>query len=194
MNQLLFLLRSSIWNHLYVHTHSPPSIGTIIGIPTYPTPDVYTVKFKDGSISEYTADLLSAARISSISPSSSFLLLAWIKGGALATLFLNDMSKPRHGRLQLSEQDEWHFYPGKSTTGIFLPDLMANCQHILDSTQLFRGHTKFKNVYDARTQHGHRDCVLHHVSAHGLHSLVAPTSLKAHKNMDPNDKSIWDAA
>jgi len=27
-------------------------------------------------------------------------------GGALATFFLNDMSKPRHGTLQLSEQDE----------------------------------------------------------------------------------------
>ncbi len=59
---------------------------------------------------------------------------------------------------------------------------------------MFHGHKKFKNVYDARTQRGLRDCVIRPVLAHGLHSLVAPTSLKAHQNMDPNDKSIWDAA
>jgi hypothetical protein len=74
----IFTLKFNLESSVYVHTHSPPSIGTIIGIPTYTTPDVYTVKFKDGSISEYTAYLLSAARISSISPSSSSLLLAWI--------------------------------------------------------------------------------------------------------------------
>jgi len=27
---------------------------------------------------------------------------------------------------------------------------MANCQHLLDSAQLFRGHTKFTKVYQAR--------------------------------------------
>jgi hypothetical protein len=48
---------------VYVHTHSPPSTARIIGIPTYDTPSIYTVAFKDGSISEYTADLLSAALI-----------------------------------------------------------------------------------------------------------------------------------
>ncbi len=101
-----------------MNTHSPPSIGTIIGIPTYSTPDVYTVKFKDDSIYEYTADLLSAAPSYNISTTSSSKLPAWIRGGALATLFLNNMSKPHHGRLQLSDHNEWHFYPGKSTTGL----------------------------------------------------------------------------
>jgi len=49
-------------------------------------------------------------------------------------------------------------------------------------------------VYDTRTQLGLRDCVLHHVLAHGLTSLIAPTSLKAHHTMNSNDRRIWDAA
>jgi hypothetical protein len=48
-------------------------------------------------------------------------------------------------------------------------------------------------VYNARAQLGLRDCVLRHVSAHGLQSLLAPTSLKAHHKLSPEDKSIWDA-
>jgi hypothetical protein len=35
---------------------------------------------------------------------------------------------------------------------------------------------------------------LRHVSAHGLTSLIAPTSLHRHARMSPGDKQIWDAA
>jgi len=90
--------------------------------------------------------------------------------------------------------DKWYFFPGKSTEGILLPDLQANCQSLIDSGQLFRGHTKFKNVYDARSQLSLCASVLRHVSAHGLKNLLAPTSLKSHQSMDPDDKMIWDAA
>jgi hypothetical protein len=107
---------------------------------------------------------------------------------------LNNLSKPRHGKLEVDEHQLWQFFPGKSTTGIPLSDLPANCQHLLDTGKLFKGHTKFKNVYDARSQLGLQDCVLRHVSAHGLHSLIAPTSLKTHTNLDSNDKAIWGAA
>ncbi len=75
-----------------------------------------------------------------------------------------------------------------------LKDLSANCQELLDTGQLFKGHAKFKNVYDARSQCSLRDCVLRHVSTHGLLSLMAPLSLKSHAKMDSNDKSIWDSA
>ncbi len=75
-----------------------------------------------------------------------------------------------------------------------LSDFVASCQNLLDTGQLFRGHAKFKNVYDARNQLSLRDCVLRHVSAHGLKSLIPPTSLKAHHKVDPNDQVIWDAA
>jgi len=64
----------------------------------------------------------------------------------------------------------------------------------LDTGQLFRGHAKFKNVYDTRNQVSLRDCVLRHILAHGLKSLLPPTSLKAHQKLDEADKLIWDAA
>jgi hypothetical protein len=112
---------------VYVHTHSPPSLATVIGIPTYHTPDTYTVVFKDGSISEYTESLLSAA-LSSSSTSPPTLLPSWVKGGANATLFLHSMSKPRHRTLQINKNNEWHFYAGKSTVGTPLPDLSAQIQ------------------------------------------------------------------
>ncbi len=81
------------------------------------------------------------------------LLPSWVKGGATATLFLNNMPRPRHGKLGLSSEDQWFFYPGKQTdNGILLEDFTANCQQLLESGQLFRGQTKFRNVYDARNQ------------------------------------------
>jgi len=103
------------------------------------------------------------------------------------------MSKPRHGTLDMIS-DEWYFYPGKSKQGIFLPNLQANCQHLLDSGQLFRRLSKFKNVYDTCNQISLRDSVLRHISAHGLKSLIPPTSLKAHNTMDPGDREIWNTA
>jgi len=179
---------------VFVHTHSPPSSGSIIGIPTYNHPDIYTVAFPDGSLSEYSSDLLSQASPVCI-PSSTSLLPKWIKGGAKATLFLQHMSKPRHRTLNQSSHDSvWYYYPGKSTDGIALHDLEANCQGLLDSGRLFRGHAKFKNVYNARTQVSLQSCVLMHVSAHGLQSLIAPTSLIHHHKLQPGDKAIWDDA
>jgi len=184
-----FLLNSQV----YVHTHSPPSVAKVIGIPTYDTPNIYTVCYKDGSIAEYLDDQLSA--VNSTVSTKPTLLPNWIKGGCNATLFLADMPKPRHGKLQQSSDNCWHFFPGKGTSNsIPLDDLEANCQTLLDSGQLFRGHTKFRNVYDTRNQVSLQQCVLRHVSAHGLHSLIAPASLKHHSKMTPSDKAVWDAA
>jgi len=147
----IFAPKFAIDAPVYVHTHSPPSVGKIIGIPTYQQPDIYTVAFKDGSLSEYTEDLLSLAPDSSVSTSTT-ILPSWLKGGTKITLYLEHMSKPRHGTIQLSSDNIWLFYPEKLSEGVPLPYLEANCQHLLDSGQLFRGHAKFKNVYAARTQ------------------------------------------
>jgi hypothetical protein len=105
------------------------------------------------------------------------------------------MPKPKHGTLQ-NNDNIWTFHPGKQVTsnGIILENFKANCQDLLDSGQLFRGHAKFCNVYDARNRGSLRDCILRHVSAHGLKSLIAPTSLKNHSQMDLEDKIIWDNA
>jgi hypothetical protein len=102
------------------------------------------------------------------------------------------MPQPKHGILLPSSGNIWEFFPGKSgnINIIPLPDLMANCRELLDTGQLFRGHTKFKNVYDAWNQVILHDSVLHQISAHGLKSLLPPASPKQHQRMDPEDKSI----
>jgi len=86
----IFAPKFNVNSLVYVHTHSPPSIAKIIGIPTHDTPNIYTVTFKDGSISEYTEDFLSLAPDPVENTTS--LLLSWVKEGANATLFLESMS------------------------------------------------------------------------------------------------------
>jgi len=179
-----------------VNTHSPPHQATVIGLPTYDRPHIYTVSFSDGSIAEYSDDVLELSS-KGHNVSSSTLLPAWVKGGANCTLFLRHMSKPRHGKLFQDSSQLWVFCPGNTTdltSGISLPQFEANFQELLDTGQLFKGHSKFRRVYAARNQLQLRDCVLRHVSAHGLSSLIAPTSLKQHQSMSENDKVIWDAA
>jgi hypothetical protein len=88
-------------------------------------------------------------------------------------------------------------HTGNSTDlsqGILLHDLSANFQQLLDTGQLFKGHTKFCLVYNTRAQVQLKDSVLRHVSAHGLTSLIAPTSLNYHDKMSVGDKQIWDSA
>jgi hypothetical protein len=170
----------------------------VIGIPSYDRPDIYTVVFQDGSISEYsdTNNILEACPVSSnTSPCS--ILPNWIQDDANATLFLFDMTKPRHGKLKRDHNNNWIFCPGVNhdiSQGIKLQDLSANCQMLMETGQRFRGHTKFRRVYIARNQAQLRDSVLRHVSVHGLASLIAPPSLKHHNTMLPTDKTIWDAA
>ncbi len=194
----IFSPKFQLESNVLVHMHSPPHHAKVIGIPSYDHPDIYTVAFADGSIAEYsdTSGILEAILdISIITPPS--ILPDWIQGGATATLFLPNMSKPRHGRLHVDSDNNWSFSPGTSTDitkHIPLPDLLANGRTLLENAQLFRGHTKFRRVYQACNQLHLRTCILRHVSAHGLTSLVAPTSLKQHEKMSSTDREIWNAA
>jgi hypothetical protein len=194
----IFAPKFKLDSMVYVNTHSPPSLATVIGLPTDSTPVTYTVKFSDGIIAEYlgSSDVLTLAPdlFSQHVPS---ILPHWIKGGCTATLFLNEMTKPNHGCLYEKEHGNWTFCTGNKfdlSKGILLKDLSANVQHLLDSGQLFHGHTKFNRIYQARQQNHLKTCVLQHVSAHGLKSLLAPSSLKHHSSMHPEDKIIWDEA
>jgi len=194
----IFAPKFKLDSTVLVHTHSPPHTATVINLPTYNQPNLYTVKFADGTIAEYSADsnILELAPVQGKSNHPT-LLPHWIKGGCTATLFLHDMSKPSHGRLYEDSDGKWIFCTGhkfEPSKGTILSDLEANAQQLLDTGQLFRGHTKFPKVYQARQQTHLKDCVLRHVSAHGLHSLIAPPSLKHHTTMSSNDKQIWDAA
>jgi hypothetical protein len=181
-----------------VHTHSPPHVATVIGLPTYHRPDIYTVSYPDGSITEYSdKDNILEAIPDSVELSSCPILPSWIKGGATATLFLPEMSKPRHGTLLCDSGHTWFFCPGAtkdSSKFIALPALVENCQTLLENANLFRGYAKFKRVYQARSQVQLKTCVLRHVSAHGLTSLLAPSSLKQLSKLNSHDQSIWQAA
>ena len=70
-----FTLESSV----YVCPHSPPSVATTVGIPTYDNHHIYTVAFKDGLISEYTNDILSLVP-ETTSSSINTPLPYWAKG------------------------------------------------------------------------------------------------------------------
>jgi hypothetical protein len=62
------------------------------------------------------------------------------------------MVRPRHGKLKLSAQNQWYFCPGNVQVidkETILPNLVAHCHQLLDSGQLFKGHAKFKNVYES---------------------------------------------
>jgi hypothetical protein len=145
-----------------VHIHTPPHKATVIGIPTYSHPNIYTVKFQDGTIAEYSSNsniLESVPETSHIDQPS--ILPEWIKGGCTATLFLHDMSKPNHGRLYEDLNGDWLFCSGNKfelSNGRRLPVLSAQLQSLLDTGQLFRGHTKFARVYQARQQSHLKTC------------------------------------
>jgi hypothetical protein len=174
-------------------------VATVVGLPTYDRPDIYTVSFSDGSLAEYSVNdnLIEPAPVS-LSPSTEPTLLPhWVQGGSNITLFLHNMTKPRHGKMYQDTNQEWFFCPGTSmdlTKGVPLPNLSATCQNILDTGQLFRGHTEFRRVYQTRNQVQLRDCVLRHVTAHGLSSFVAPSSLRQLSTLSSAAQQIWQAA
>jgi hypothetical protein len=135
-------------SQVLVHAHSPPHTAKVIGVPTNERPDIYTVSFSDGSIAEYKNDgnILELVHDNSNVPHTISLLPHWIQGGANATLFLQSMTKPRHGKFFLNSNNEWVFCPGTSVnvdSGIILPNLSADCQNLMDTGQHFWGHTKF---------------------------------------------------
>jgi hypothetical protein len=59
---------------------------------------------------------------------------------------------------------------------------------------LFRGYTKFCWVYQTCSQVQLCHCVLRHVSAYGLSSLVAPSPLKNIATFFSDDQDIWRVA
>jgi hypothetical protein len=112
----IFAPKFSLESKVLIHTHSPPHLATVIGIPTFADPDMYTPAFSDGSIVEYSdqSNLLEAVPDNTSITDCSFLP-HWVKGGANATLFLSDMSKPRHGKLHCNEENNWYLCPGTTS-------------------------------------------------------------------------------
>jgi hypothetical protein len=196
---MIFTTKLTLDSDVLIHTHFPPSRAKVIGIPCYASPDIYTVLFADGTIAKYSHqnNILEAAP-TPVTPSQiQSSLPSWIQSGVNATLFLSHMTKLRHGKLLHTEDDKWFFCPGHTldlAKGILLSDFSANCQEFLDTGQLYRGHTKFKRVYHTRHQIHLCDSVLRHVLAHGLSTLITPSSLSAHQKLSTTDQLIWNAA
>jgi hypothetical protein len=167
-------------------------------VPTYSQPDTYVILFRDGTLAEYLASSGILEAVDSPCPTPIQAILPdWIQEKSSITLFLNDMVKPQHGRLYLNSDNEWVFCSGNrsdTSKGILLPDLSANCHVLLETGQLFQGHAKFPCVYQACHQAQLQSCVLRHVSAHGLQSLIPPASLKHHSKLSSTDQLIWDEA
>jgi hypothetical protein len=145
---LIFTPKYNLDSSVLIHTHSPPHKAKVIGIPSYDKPNVYTVVFADGSIEEYSdSDNIIEMLPEPKSVDSSTLLPSWVQNSANTTLFLSSMPKPRHGKLRLDSEQQWVFAPGNSinlSKGIILDDLSSNFQQLLDTFQLFKGHTKFQ--------------------------------------------------
>jgi len=143
-------------SEVFVHTHSPPHVAKVVGLPSYDRPHIYTVQFADGSLWEYSdSDNILEAKPTNVTPSSNVLLPHWIWDGTNVTLFLSNMQKPRHGKLYQNSALEWIFCSGNSvdlSNGVVLPNLSVSIQQLLDSGQIFKGHAKFKRVYSARAQ------------------------------------------
>jgi hypothetical protein len=107
----MFFPRFPLESTVLVHTHSPPHLATVIGVHTYSHPNIYTVKYSDGSISEYSdADGILEATNTPHPISVTPLLPDWIQGGSTATLFTNDMPKPRHGCLRTDSEGNCFFF------------------------------------------------------------------------------------
>jgi hypothetical protein len=84
----VFAPKFPLESKVFVHTHCPPHIAKVIGIPTYDHPDIYTIAFSDGSISEYSdQSRILEALPESQQPSSHPLLPTWIKDGECYFIF-----------------------------------------------------------------------------------------------------------
>lgn len=57
----------------------------------------------------------------------------------MATLFLLNMSKPHQVIPDLFDVNVWIFYPRKLKDGIVQPKLWANCNHLIETAQIFKG-------------------------------------------------------
>ena len=119
---------------------------------------------------------------------------------------------------------EWVFQPGTRNTNknITLTDFTSKAHTLISTHQLFEGHPRHSKLYQLRNNMALSNIVsryidssgvhsnelaeflksqpLHtkqsmntHVSAAGLSTTDVPT-LPKHKNLNPNDKAIWDSA
>ena len=105
--------------------------GKIISIPDK-SDDIYTIQLESGDIMQYQEDDID---FPPLPPNKhDFQIPTWIKDGCNATLYLKDMSDPKHGTLHLdTTQQEWSFKPGRrlKNTHVPLPDFKSQVHTLI---------------------------------------------------------------
>ena len=158
---------------------------------------IYTVQHPDGSIHQYLESKLSH-HDPSIQPHQNDPTLnsfpKWIKHNSKCTLYLNSMSKPKHGYL-IHNNSFWQFRPGNklSNPPLDLPNLEQDIHSLTNTFQIFRGHQNFHRVTQTRSSFNLGIAAAKHVSAMQLTSHDVPTLLN-HNKLNKMDKEIWDRA
>ena len=104
---------------------------------------------------------------------------AWITSNSTATLFMDDMVKPRCGTLIMQQDSTWSFYAGrgKNRTPINLPNLHCHAINLGNTSQMVREHPPFFNA-----QHPliFKQSVARHILAANLDNIDTPTLLNIH--------------
>ena len=188
-------------NHnMFVQSSDTPTVYTACKILRIPEKygDKYTVVYDNGDIHMHGHwDLFDYNPNNSTFSNSNHdgTLPSWIMHNCNATLYLPTMEKPKHGTL-LYTADKWYFKFGKGASASIkeLMDFHFTARNMIKDFNLFQGHRRFKDIYHLRSTIQLKAAVAHHVSAHGLQTLVPPQSPCDHSSMSPSDKQIWDAA
>jgi len=160
--------------------------------------NIYTLSYPDGSLHQHQSIDISTHDptlnpLESPNPQLS-TFPKWLTHLGKCTLFLNEMSKPKHGYL-IKVDTSWKFRPGSKATNIpiDLPDLEARALHLITTHQIFKGHPHFSRIHQMKNNYLLTSAIAKHVSAANLTSHDVPTLIQ-HKLLCPEDKQIWDNA
>ena len=123
------------------------------------------------------------------------MLPYWVKPNVSATLFTNNMDKPRRGSLVLHQDYQWYFHFGRGVdkTPFLLPNLHQHIYHWIQTGQLTRGHPPFHRIFNLQRQLTFTNTVAHHVSAASFQHIDVTNFLQMQR-LSTYDKATWKAA
>jgi len=181
---------------VFIKTKNDKYISTkIVTIPMLDD-QIYTISYPDGSLHQHEASeiFLNDPHIQHFPDNQLKTLPKWLHHLSKCTLFLNNMSRPKHGYL-IKVDSVWKFRPGSKITNIpiDLPNLEANILSLIQSHQIFQNHPHFSIIFQMKNNFLLSSGIAKHVSAANLTSKDVPTLIQ-HKLLCQTDKQIWDDA
>ena len=177
-------------------------LGTIISIPLRDDQPFTIELLNSGGIIQLNeSDIEQHANTPPASTSSAIAdALSWIKHNAKCTLYIpSSMQKPLQGSLQLTDTNDWQFSPGRKQPSKQIPIPLPRfnngyARQLTSSKQLMKGYHIRNHILEQQRLHNSKSIFALHVSASNLHNQLAPSSLKRHSQLHPDDKTVWDAA